>query len=323
MALVLPLFALFMVMTIDFGRVFFSYIQITNAAREAAAYGASVPADGLGITARANQEKNAQSQGGETAINVTWACSDPGGSTIPCASAAGGTGAGNRMTVTVTEPFTFLTPLVDSLLGSFSLRADATSNVLGYAAGSGAGGSGACTTPPTASFTVVVLEDLTVQTDPSGSTPDSGICNIAGFNWTWGDGTSGPGSATGETHTYLGANTYTIGLEVTNPAGTATTTQQVTVPEGAPIDCLPPDASFTISYSSNKKIHTYRDTSTVDDDDNCFIASWEWTFGNGIQSNAPNPFPVDYGNDGRERHSTTLKVTNAGGTDSVTTSHQP
>jgi PKD repeat protein len=316
MALILPILALFLVMTVDFGRVFFSYIQITNAAREAAAFGASAPTNGAGITARANQEKNAQSQGGETAITVTWACTNPGGTTIPCASASGGTGAGNRVTVTVTEPFSFLTPLVDSIIGGgFTLSADATANVLGYAAGSGS--STTCTTAPTASFTVVVVEDLTVSTDPSASTPNSGNCNISGYNWAWGDGLLDPGGASSAQHTYANPGTYTITLQVTNPAGTHQTTQEVTVPEGTPIECDPPVAAFTIS--ENGKIHTYRDASTVDDDVNCFITDWLWTFGNGTQSNAQNPAAVTYQNNGQ--HTTTLQVTNAGGTSTRSISH--
>ena len=190
MALILPIFALFLVMTVDFGRVFFTHIQLTNAAREGAAFGASAPTNSAGITARATQERNVQSQGGENAISVTSACANQAGGPIACSTASGGSGAGNRITVTVVEPFTFFTPLVNDFLGAFSLSADATANVLGYAAGSGT--SPTCTTPPTARFTVVVLEDLTVQTDPSGSTPNSGLCNISGYNWEWGMDKRGP-----------------------------------------------------------------------------------------------------------------------------------
>lgn len=106
MALLLPIFALLLVITVDFGRAFFTYIQITNAAREGAAYAATVPADTAGITARAQQERNVQSQGGENAMTVAVTCVDSAGSPITCASSPGGAGAGNRITVAISEPFT-------------------------------------------------------------------------------------------------------------------------------------------------------------------------------------------------------------------------
>ena len=39
-ALIVPLFMLLLLAAVDFGRLFFSYVQINNAAREAAAYAA-------------------------------------------------------------------------------------------------------------------------------------------------------------------------------------------------------------------------------------------------------------------------------------------
>ncbi|MCC6617964.1 MAG: pilus assembly protein [Chloroflexi bacterium] len=326
MALLLPIFALLLVITVDFGRAFFTYIQITNAAREGAAYAATVPADTAGITARAQQERNVQSQGGENAMTVAVTCVDSAGSPITCASSPGGAGAGNRITVAISEPFSFFTPLVNGFLGSgFALSADATANVLGYAAGGGGSGGptgpAPCTTPPTASFTVTVLTGRTVSTDPSGSSPNSGICNISGYNWSWGDGTDAVGSASSQEHTYSLDGTYTIILQVTNGAGTAQTTGTVTVPAGGPVSCDPPVANFTWSESANKKEHTYTDASTVTDPVNCFITNWLWTFGDGSQSNAQNPAAVNYGNAGKNDHDVTLTVTNPGGSDTITIRH--
>src|SRR5688572_22939646 len=61
-ALILPVFLLFLVIAVNFGRLFFSYLQLSNAAREAAAYGATQPTDTVGMQARAEREKNAQAQ---------------------------------------------------------------------------------------------------------------------------------------------------------------------------------------------------------------------------------------------------------------------
>ena len=44
-ALILPLLVLFVLIAIDFGRIYFSYVQISNAAREAANYGSLNPTD--------------------------------------------------------------------------------------------------------------------------------------------------------------------------------------------------------------------------------------------------------------------------------------
>src|SRR5262245_51647344 len=54
-ALILPVFVFLLLMAIDFGRLFFSYVQVTNAAREGAAYAAAAPTDSVGIEARALQ----------------------------------------------------------------------------------------------------------------------------------------------------------------------------------------------------------------------------------------------------------------------------
>ena len=52
LALSLPLLLLLMLGTIDVGRVFFDYIQLRNAVREGAGYGARMPTDTAGITTR-------------------------------------------------------------------------------------------------------------------------------------------------------------------------------------------------------------------------------------------------------------------------------
>ena len=64
-AIILPVFLLLLLMAIDFGRVFFSTIQLSNAVREAADYGANNPVDVQGMLARANRRRGAQSQGGQ------------------------------------------------------------------------------------------------------------------------------------------------------------------------------------------------------------------------------------------------------------------
>lgn len=311
---------LLLVMAIDFGRLFFSYIQISNAAREGAAYGSHAPTNLVTITSRALQETNAQAQRGESAIAVTAKCNDSVGTALAsCSLATGGAaGAGNSITVNVNEPFTFMTPMITAVFSNLQLNASATSVVTDYASSSGGTPPGPCALP-TASFVVTVTSGLIVFADPSASTPSSGICNISGYNWSWDTNPLNDtvGSATGDTHPYPSPGTYTIQLQVTNQAGAATTTRTVTVPAGPPPPvCAKPVANF--SWTSSGKTRTYTDTSTVADPVNCPITDWLWTFTDqgGLQSNAQNPTPVTYGNNAG--HPVTLRVTNAGGSTTIT-----
>lgn len=314
---------LLLVMAIDFGRLFFSYIQISNAAREGAAYGSHAPTNLVTITSRALQETNAQAQRGESAITVTAKCNDSVGTALAsCSLATGGAaGAGNSITVNVNEPFTFMTPMITAVFSNLQLNASATSVVTDYASSSGGTPPGPCSLP-TASFVVTVTSGLTVFADPSASTPKTGTCNISGYNWKWDpDPTNDTvGFATGDSHTYAAGGTYTITLQVTNQAGAATTTRTVTVPVGPPPPvCAKPSANFNVATDGPPgKTKTYTDASTVADPVNCPITDWLWTFTDqsGLQSNAQNPAPVTYGTPGS--HPVTLKVTNAGGSTTVT-----
>jgi len=309
-ALVLPVFLLLLLIAVDFGRLFFSYIEINNAAREGASYAAQSPTDATGIQTHVVQETNAQAQRGAGTVSApTVTCKDSTGTAIACSSSTGGTGPGNTVTVSVTEPFTFFTPLMNGFFGgSFNMGASATAVVLGYAASSGGTPPGSCP-PPTASFTIVV-SSMTITTDPSASTPNSGVCNISGYNWDWGDGTTDVGTASATSHTYTADGTYTVTLTTTNQGGQATASKAVTI-GSIPPPCTVPTAAFTYTQSGNT--FSFTDTSTVSDPVNCPKLAWAWNFGDGnpgTVSNAQNP-TFTYTNSGK--HTVTLVVTNAGG----------
>ena len=319
-ALLLPVFLLLLVVAVDFGRLFFTYIQINNAAREGANFGRNTPTDTIGIRNQAVGEKSGQAQVGENAINLTTSCATDLGVPISCALAQGGTGAGSTITVAVNEPFRFLTPVVGAILGNtIQMNASATATVLGYAGSSGGTNPGGCTAP-IPDFTVVVVSGRTIYADPSASTPNSGVCTISGYNWTWGDTTTDVGTATGLNHIYGADGPYVIILEVTNQAGHVTKTKNIIINTAPPPPtCAKPTANFVISSKSGagNKTFTYQDTSSLADPVNCPITDWLWTFTDlgGLQNNAPNP-TVTYGNNGR--HPVTLQVTNAGGSATVT-----
>jgi len=134
---------------------------------------------------------------------------------------------------------------------------------------------GSANQPPTAAFTQS-CSGLTCTFTSTSSDPDG---SIASYSWTFGDG--GTSTAQNPSHTYAAANTYTVGLTVTDNGGaTNTTSHSVTVSAAN----QPPVAAF--SSSCNGLTCTF--TSTSSDPDGT-IASYSWTFGDGGTSTAQNP----------------------------------
>ncbi len=347
-ALVLPIFLVLLLMAVDFGRLFFTYIQVSNAAREAAAYGATQPTDSVGMQARAVQEKNAQSQGEGPLDPIVTSCANQGGTTIACSAAPGGAGSGNTLTVTVRQPFTFLTPLINDMFGgSLRMTASVTTAVFVSAAGGTGGGPGACAPPSNATFTIVA-SGLDIIANPDGSKPDTGVCTISGYNWDFGDGTTDIGSSIPVSHTYAAPGTYAVTLEVTNQGGSLVAIRTVTVPPPVatptptptggptptptptpgptptptptPAPCANPVANFSWLSGNPRRNITFTDLSTAPAA--CPITTWLWDFGDGTpSSNAPNPFHSFPSNNGT--WNVTLTVTNSSGSTSVTRSVSP
>ena len=141
---------LLLLIAVDFGRVFFTNVQLNNAVREAANYGATNPLDTTGMLARANAERNSQSQGGQQDVltypaNLATQCATPADVTIPCAESPGGGGAGNTLTVTLTVPFQFFTPLIGGFFNNdLHVSAASTVAVLNSAADPGGTNPSGC-----------------------------------------------------------------------------------------------------------------------------------------------------------------------------------
>jgi Flp pilus assembly protein TadG len=141
-ALVLPVMLTLMLLATDFGRLFFSYVEVNNAAREAAQYASihasdtsySADAYRAGVAAAALRETNAQAQGGAGTLTVSDpSCYAPAtDSIVDCHTASDFAGGiGNQVSVSVSQPFSFLTPLIGNIFGgSLTLRASATAPVL-------------------------------------------------------------------------------------------------------------------------------------------------------------------------------------------------
>lgn len=306
-ALLLPVLLMLVVVALDFGRVFFTYVQLTNAAREAAAYAAGNPTDATGMASRATQEANAQGQGGEGAMTVSASCADQMGYAIDCASAAAGSGAGNTITVTAAEQFSFLTPLVNSFFGgALNVRASASSAVLQLAAGGGSTPT-TCQVAGTPSFTVTV-SGLAVSLDASTSTPTGGQCAIASYDWDLGDGVVLTTPVTGKTasYTYSSGGSYTITLSVGNPAGVADAAQTVWVgsaptptpgptstpaptPTATAAPTPPPVCNYVPAITASETGHSGKFTFTGSYTGQPAPASWRWDLGDGTISTLQNP----------------------------------
>ena len=125
---------LLLVITIDFGRLFATYVAVNNAAREGAAY-ASIHAtyitstdnaDPDNATYRARLEVHNPTDAGFGALTVSAPVCTP----APCPTVIG-TGGGTAIKITAQTTFTFFTPIMSAILGSgLQLVASATAVIL-------------------------------------------------------------------------------------------------------------------------------------------------------------------------------------------------
>lgn len=164
-----------------------------------------------------------------------------------------------------------------------------------------AGSTGAAVNlPPTASFSSTNT-DLTATLDGSASSDPDGT--VAGWAWTFGDGTTGTGRTA--THAYKAAGTYGVTLTVTDDKGaTATRTASVTVT--APIPNVAPTADFTAAGTG---LAGSFDASASKDPDGT-IAGYGWDFGDGTTGTGVTA-SHQYGRDGT--YPVTLTVTDDDG----------
>ncbi len=250
-ALILPAMIIVLLVAVDFGRVFFTYIQVNNAAREAA-YAASVdPTDVGAIQARAAAEVNVQGQGGEGSLTVdaptcATAATPPVVTACPSAGFTSPPGPGIQVTVAVSRSFRFLTPIIGDLFGSFALGASATAPLVPQAASVGGGGGGGVSPPgpcvPVADFTFDQgnAANRKVEFDPSDSAPGYTSCPsnyITLYAWDWnGDGKVDdtqvpdkkvPHAISTITHQFPNQGTqYTVTLTITTLGGGMATFSQ-------------------------------------------------------------------------------------------------
>lgn len=107
-ALIIPVFLFLLVIAIDFGRLFYLNIGLSNGAREGAAYGADNPNLLPPITTRVRQELGLPAA--DTSIVVTKLCSPD------CFSSPAVTPQ-HTIRVTASTTFSFLTPFINGFFG--------------------------------------------------------------------------------------------------------------------------------------------------------------------------------------------------------------
>ncbi len=120
---------------------------------------------------------------------------------------------------------------------------------------------------------------LQVTFDGSGSKAASGA-SIAGYSWSFGDGTSATGATAA--HSYTAAGTYTATLTVTDTQGltnSASTPIVVTAP--VVIENKPPTAAATATPTSGTAPLTVSFDGSASADSDGSIATYLWTFGDG------------------------------------------
>ncbi|WML59145.1 TadE/TadG family type IV pilus assembly protein [Neobacillus sp. PS2-9] len=109
-ALVLPLIVLLLFGIIDFSRIFHVYLTMDHAGREAA---------------RAASIGNDVSEIKNTAVNDATSI----GLTADRVAISGTRNSGTNVTITITYPITFLTPVIGEIVGSLTLKDTTTMRV--------------------------------------------------------------------------------------------------------------------------------------------------------------------------------------------------
>lgn len=340
-ALILPVFLLLLLIAVDFGRLFFTYIQLNNIAREGAAYAAANPTvDNATLTTVAVRESNVQSQRGEGAITATATCAP-----VACSSALGGTGAGNRITVDASETFSFFTPLIGAFWpGGLKIGSSATATVAVFAAGGGTPPASCSTLPPTPTFTWQspdkVHQPLLISVDASGAPNLAFPCQNVTYEWDFGSvsNASPPDpndpyrEGITQDYTYAMSGAFSVTLTVTNAYGSTTSAPQTINLGGT--TCNAPTADFTVSPAAIYKKGSITNWSamnnggngatpfTFDGTTSGFMTDpachpvWSWDLGDGTTASTATVTGHEYAHAYAGKTVTVkLTVTNDAGTD--------
>ena len=307
LALIAPVFLLLLLTAIDLGRLLYSQITITNAAKEAALVASQ------GGTWQANapcSDTNTvmcgaltEAQDGFVIVEQTRVTLSPATCEPNAMYPAGGP---PTVSVEVTSPFNVVTPIIGSIVGnSFVLHATAEAECLVVPQ---------VTFPsipePSAAFVATPSSGsapLDVAFDASGSSSPG--ATITDYTWSFGATETDPFT----NYTFATAGTYTVVLTVTDSRGkSASSTGTVTVTGSGPGPTCP-----TIAFTATDKAN--RSNPHRMDLDSTFTpaspGSWSFAWTGAISATGKSP-TVDFPSAGP--HDVTVTATNGAGTCTVT-----
>lgn len=304
-ALVLPILLLLLVMAVDFGRVFFGWVSIQNAARVGAAYAAENADAWEAPTDAARQARYVSLVENDLqALNCALVeVADP---VFTDTDGDGTYETGDPVEVALECEFGLITPLGTSIVGTVDLAGSATFPV-----------------------------HYTIRTalPPPPPPPPAPTCTVPGTEGQsrnqartlWAGASFQPGNLieVGSGNFTVATQTVTAGTLLACTSGSMTISAgAVPTPTPAP-GCTAPTAQFSGAPTSGRTPLTVQFTDASTTPAGCPILSWAWTFGNG-SSTLQNPSQVftntNQGNNDA-RYTISLTVTNAGGSDTETKSN--
>ena len=111
-ALVVPLLVMLLFGIIDFGRIFHTYLAIDHASREAARVASIGESDATIVSTAVTNAASVSLKSGQVSVS-------PGGTKS----------SGSDVTITITYPISFLTPVVSSITGPITLSSSTVMRV--------------------------------------------------------------------------------------------------------------------------------------------------------------------------------------------------
>jgi PKD repeat protein len=295
-ALLIPGLLLFMLVALDFGRVYLGYVNLQNLTRIAANYAANDPT--ADFAAGSDYEQLVMRDAGATNCDLdpTWTADFP-----PAFTDTNGdgdsTGLGDTVEVSLTCSFDILTPIITNILADeIDVSATAVFPIKQGMAAPGSGGGSVPNPAFEADDTSGTVPHTVNFTDTSGGIPTS---------WLWDFGDGATSTQQDPTHTYTSAGVYDVTLTATNAAGSASLTKPnyitVSPPGTIAFDAVPTsgaapliDVQFTDQSADNP-------------------TAWAWDFGDGGTSTIQNPTHT-YANPGSYDVSLTVTTATGGGT---------
>jgi Flp pilus assembly protein TadG len=246
LALIVPILALLLLATLDLGRVYYSTITVTNAAREAALEATVNPSSYIAGTC--DPVTSSIVCAGVNEARNSWVTVTPADVVASCTPACT-KNYGNEVTVTVTGHFSLLTPLMGAFTGGQDITLVSTAKAEVIEVPVPLVGPTPVPTPtpdPAATPTPEPTPGPTPTPTPScappyaaatwsvqnkridfesTSTPTSGACEIIHWRWAFGDTAISEGFLPTVSHQYPDKNTsYVVTLTVRIADGQTTTT---------------------------------------------------------------------------------------------------